>query len=434
MKKRVLAAMLSVMMVAGLVAGCGSSNKDEGKKGGDGEPFRILSIWAEDVSQGKMINDLTERYKEENPDFEYEIELVSANDLTTKIATLLASDDLPDAFAYVAGQPLTELIEADKVVNITEALTELGCEDMLTEGAANLLSGLSGTEDVYDLPLGLNMEGIWYNKALFEQAGVEAPATWDEFLGVCDTLIANGIQPIAVGGADKWPISRWINAYSMRSMGVGAVDQACAGEKSFMDEGFVESAQMVADMADKGYFGEGATTVDFTTAGQMVLAGEAAMCYNGSYFTQDILADTNPAGAEGIGFFTIPVVDESVSNATEIPMNCGNPLVLSKDKYDEDAQGWLKYFVEHAGDYGVLEQGQIKGYTYTAELEDIDPLNQMVNEVIESCTNPGTWWEAMMNNETKTAAQDNAQTLINGDMTAKEYMQSIQDAYDSSTK
>ena len=34
---------------------------------------------------------------------------------------------------------------------------------------------------------------------------------------------------------------------------------------------------------------------------------------------------------------------------------------------------------------------------------------------------------------TKTAAQDNAQTLVNGEMTAEEYMQSIQDAYDMSS-
>lgn len=461
MKKKVITLLLATTMIAGSLAGCGSPSKtaetkaeteqatagteantadtevstdaaDTADASGQEKTFKILSIWAEDVDQGKMINDLTKRFQEEvNPNFNFEIELVSSDDLSTKIATLMASNDLPDAFAYVAGQPLTELIEADKVVNISEELEKLGASDAILEGTQTLLTGLSSSEDVYDLPLGLNIEGFWYNKAKFEEAGVEVPKTWDEFLTVCDKLKENGTQPLSAGGADKWPVSRLVNAYVVRSMGVDAVAEAMKGERSFTDEGFVAAAQMVSDMAEKGYFGEGVTTVDNTTAGNMVLSGEAAMCYNGSWFTQDITADTNPAGEDGIGYFSIPVVDEAISPATEIPMNCGNVLCLSKDKYDDATAEWLKFFVLNAGDYGVTEHGQLKGYQYS-ETAEVSPINQMVNDTIDSCTKSATWFEAMMNNETKSAAQDNVQTLANGEMTAEEYMQSIQDAYELS--
>lgn len=435
MKKKIVAAFLALAMVAGCLAGCGNAAEDDSKAStdsGKGKKFKILSIWSEDADQGKMISDLTTRFQEEvNPDFEFEIELVSSNDLSTKIATLMASNDLPDAFAYVAGQPLTELIEADKVVNISEELEKMGVEDCITEGTKTLLTGLSSTEDIYDLPLGLNIEGFWYNKAMFEEAGVEAPETWDEFIEVCDTLQAKGLQPLSAGGADKWPLSRIVNAYVIRTMGVDAVGDAMKGELDFTDDKFVAAAEMVSGMAEKGYFGQGVTTVDNTTAGNMVLSGEAAMCYNGSWFTQDITADTNPAGEEGIGFFSIPVVDESISESTEIPMNCGNILCLAKDKYDEDTAEWLKFFVENAGDYGITEQGQVKGYKYS-ETAEVSPINQLVNDNIDACTKSATWFEAMMNNETKSAAQDNVQTLVNGEMTAEEYMQSIQDAYELS--
>ena len=62
----------------------------------------------------------------------------------------------------------------------------------------------------------------------------------------------------------------------------------CEGETKFTDDGFVAAAQMVADMADKGYFGEGATTVDNTTAEGMLLNGQCAMLYDGSWFTSSI--------------------------------------------------------------------------------------------------------------------------------------------------
>ena len=46
---------------------------------------------------------------------------------------------------------------------------------------------------------------VFYNKDLFEQAGVTVPATYDEFLKACDTLKAKGITPIAMGGQEATP-------------------------------------------------------------------------------------------------------------------------------------------------------------------------------------------------------------------------------------
>ena len=48
--------------------------------------------------------------------------------------------------------------------------------------------------------------------------------------------------------------------------------------------------------------------------------------------------------------------------ATEVPTNCGNILALSADKYDAATAGWLKYFVQNAGNYGMEEMGSLKGY------------------------------------------------------------------------
>ena len=102
----------------------------------------------------------------------------------------------------------------------------------------------------------------------------------------------------------------------------------------------------------------------------MLMNGQAAIFYTGSWFTQNLTDPTqNTAGEDGIGFFNIPVEDESISSSTSYSMNCGNILAMSKDK---------------------------------------------------------------MNAEVSSIAQENVQPLLNGDMTGQEYMQSIQDAYDMS--
>ncbi len=484
MKKKVLSVLLSTTMVLGVLSGCGGtsteSNNDTASEApaekseeataesteaaseekteeakeetteatettaatGDfsGEDpqlekdFHILSIWAEDNDNGVLINNICKAYQEVNPNFTYEYELVSSDDLRQKVATLVASNDLPDMFVYESGKPIVDLIEADQIVDIGAMLNEIGSTDFVTPSATSLLETLSGTDTIYDLPLGLNVEGFWYNKALFEQAGItSAPVTWDEFEEDLAKLHDAGIQPLACGAADKWGATRLINAYTVRTLGADALKNAADGNASYTDEGYVAAAAKVQEWADKGYFGEGVNTVDMNTAGSMLMTGKAAIFYNGSWFASN-LNDTsaNAAGEDGIGFFNIPTVDESVSAIDSYSMNCGNILCLSKAKEDEATKWFIKYFVEHIGDEAMTTQGSIKGYTYSAQASEMSAYTKLVLDEIGKAQSAFTWYEATMNSEVSDAAQSNVQMLLSGEMTPENYMQSIQDAADMS--
>ena len=284
---------------------------------------------------------------------------------------------------------------------------------------------------MYDLPLGLNIEGFWYNKALFEQAGVEAPTTWEEFEAVLEALAAAGIQPLTTGGADQWGATRLINALAVRTAGNDIMTKAADGEVPYTDEKLVAAAQKVYDWAEKGYFGEGITTVDMNTAGSMLMNGEAAIFYNGSWFTSNLTDEThNTAGPDGIGFFNIPVEDEAISSSTSYSMYCGTILAASKDKYDEGFAWFIKYFIENAGNVAMEEMGSVKGYNYTTAVEDMDGYTQLVLGEIDKATDGFAWWEAKMSSEVSAMAQQSVQTLLNNEMTGEEYMQAIQDCYD----
>ena len=431
MKKKAMALVMAAATAISLMAGSLSVSAATDPDTSAEKKIKVLSIWAEDSADGKILTGMLDNYtKDVNPNFSYEYEYVSASDLSTKISTLVASNDLPDLFAYSAGVPLRELIQAGKVVNVSEELKAMGEEDKVMDSAKSIMTSLSDTDDLYDLPFGMNIEGFWYNKSVFEDAGVEVPTTWDELLQVCDTLKEKGIQPIATGGSDKWPTTRIVNAYAYRTMGADAVKKACEGETKFTDDGFVAAAQMVADMADKGYFGEGATTVDNTTAEGMLLNGQCAMLYDGSWFTSSITdEETNPSGEDNIGFMGVPVVDESVSEASELPANCGNILCLSQDKYDGAMAGFLQYFVENVGNYAMGDYQSVRGYTYDVDTKDISSVTQTVIDAIADAKTSTAWWEAYMNDETKATAQDNIQSVLNGDMDGAAYMDSIEEAY-----
>ncbi|MFV0503105.1 MAG: ABC transporter substrate-binding protein [Lachnospirales bacterium] len=445
MKRKIISALAIMTIATSIFTGCGakedavaktedtakndtsSTNETSGEKN-----FKMLTIWSEDEVYGKLLTGLMEGYKTDmNENFNYEYELVSSDSLKQKVATLVASNDLPDMFAYESGRPIVDLIEADKLVNMSTELNDLGVYGNLEDGATSLLKTLSGTEDLYDLPLGLNIEGFWYNKELFETAGVEVPTTWEEFEAVCEELNSLGIQPLTAGGADRWPLTRLVNAYAYRSMGVDAMEKASTGEASYTDEGYVASAKAIQDLANKGYFGQGVVTVDMGTAGDMVMSGTAAMLYNGSWFAGDLNEDTNPAGMDGVGFFNVPVVDDSISSQNEYSMNCGNILVMDKSKYDDVSKEFLKYFVDNVGNTGMEDYGTILGYKYTVE-PNLSPYTQIVADELAKVEKSTTWFEASMNSETATIAQEQIQTLINGEITPEDYMEQIQNAYNMS--
>ena len=460
MKKKIFSLFLTAALVGSMLAGCagtsGGSSSQSAASGGEqsastgdisgvdfsGEDpkltkkIKILTIWAEDNDNGIILNKICDNYKKEvNPNFSWEYEMVASDNLTQKIATLAASNDLPDMFAYESGAPLKTLIDSDKVVNISKAVETLGCGESLNEAAVTLLKDLSGTPDIYDLPLGLNVEGFWYNKALFEKAGCTVPATWDEFETVLSKLKDAGITPLTTGGADKWPATRLINAYAVRSMGNDVMTKAADGEIQYTDAGLVKAADKVGEWAKKGYFGEGITTVDSNTAGSMLMSGKAAIYYNGSWFTQN-LADKsqNPAGDDGIGFFNVPVVDESVSPITAYSMNCGNILCLDKKKFDQSSAWFLKYFIENMGNLAMKEINSVKGYTYDVEPSNMNAYTKLVLDELGKAKEGFSWWEAKMSAEISKTAQENVQNLLNGDMDGEAYMQSIQDIYDMSKK
>lgn len=391
--------------------------------------MKILSIWPEDSDNGKLIVELTEKYiAEVNPEFEYEYSLISVNKLDEKVATLVASNDLPDIFVYGSGEALRQLIDMDILLDIGSALEAEGVYDYLDERAVELLKAHSDTDQLYDLPLGLNVEGFWYNKEIFDRFSLKPPTTWQGLFKICDTLLEAGVQPISAGGSDKWPLTRYINAYAYRSMGNDVMDRAARGEISYMNPGLIKAAQVVSDMAKKGYFGKNVLNVDQDSAGDMLLNGEAAMFYNGSWFTEKLVSESNPAGEDGIGFFPIPIVDVRISPATEFPMNCGSILAMSKDKYDEQTADWLSYFVSHIGDLAMVEFGAVKGYTYQYDGK-LSSYSELVAATIESATSSTKWFEASMKSEARKAVTDHIDSLINGDISGKEYMEFIQKEY-----
>lgn len=398
-----------------------------GLVGAQAKTISFLSIWPETNDNSKLILDLTKEYQATHPNFKVDFELIDTNSLQQKVKVLLASDDLPDVFAYESGTPILELIDAGKVVDVEKAFKDLGIYDYLDTGAVSLLKRLASNKGLYDLPLGMNVEGIWYNKADFKKAGISAPPkTWDEMMADCEKLKAVGIQPFTAGGKDKWPLSRVLNMYVMRKLGVDGLEKAVNGKLSFTDPAFIEAAKAVQDMAKKDYFGKGITTVDYATSADTLFSGKAAMLYNGSWFAENLNdPKRNVAGPDGIGFFNIPLVKGGVGTMDDYSVNCGTIICLSKAKYDKTTADWVKYVFTRMGDKAMKDYGAVKGYKTTVTNKDLSSYTKLIQAELKKVKNAGLWFEADFDSKTSQVAQDDIQALFIGVLTPEQYWKDI---------
>jgi raffinose/stachyose/melibiose transport system substrate-binding protein len=396
--------------------------------------IHYLTVQQEDEGWPKIIGELTSEYQADHPNVKWEYENIPQTDLVQKVQLLAGSDSLPLMFNYESGAPLLDLVNSGQVLELEQTFKDLGIYEELNPGAVSLLKGLVNDVGLYALPLELNIEGFWYNKQIFADNGLEVPITWDEMLQAAETLQQNDIQPFAVSGFQKWPITRLINGYVMRKYGYDVMARVAAGELKVTDPGFIEAAQVVQDMGLKGYFGEGVNTLDYGPAQDLFLQGKAAMFYMGSWAVRDFNnPEVNKIGADNIGFFNIPLVEGGVGTLGDYSINAGLTTSFSKAKYEENAEGvgdWMKFVFSNYGDRAMSDLGLITGFRVEQMPAEVPPLTQMTVKEIDKVENGAPWFEARFNAKTQSVATDNAQLLITGDMTPEEYMTELQKAID----
>ena len=67
----------------------------------------------------------------------------------------------------------------------------------------------------------MGIEGFWYNKELFTQAGITAPpTTLDELNAAVTKLKATNVIPISVGAGDKWPAAHYWYNFALRACSI----------------------------------------------------------------------------------------------------------------------------------------------------------------------------------------------------------------------
>src|SRR6478735_4852514 len=292
-----------------LTACGGSGSGGSGSGGGDPKEFSFL-VNAENTTIPAELTTLSkDQCKAENDDLPLKIETVPQTQLDQKLQLLAGQDALPVSFAPGNTPELTATLDADgQLLDFEKTFSDLGVLDKVSPAAISTIKSLYGGK-FNVLPYQYNIEGFWYNKKLFADNGIDVPQTWDDLVADAQKLDAAGVQPLSASGEQGWPLTRLISGYIFRELGPDAMKKVADGDAKLTDADYVKGAQAVADLGAQGYFGKGVGSIDYDTAINSFLSGDAGMLYMGSWVLGSFADDSlNKIGNDNIGFFPFPNV------------------------------------------------------------------------------------------------------------------------------
>ncbi|MGW8482961.1 ABC transporter substrate-binding protein [Microbacterium sp. NPDC055903] len=281
------------IMAVGALAGCTSGG------GGDENVELSFLMWGDGGETQTAYEDVIDAFEEANPNITVNAEFFNTNDYDNILKTRLSGGAGPDVYGFDLG-------------NIDTFIADGFAAD-LSEGGESYLSKLNdeAAEDsqrgggTYNLPISVSGNGLIYNKAAFEAAGItEEPTTYSALLEDSQKLLDAGYTPFAMSAQDNW-WPQFIVYYPLAEHGaneeLGA--EMAAGEATFTgNKAWTDSLDIVKELTP--FYMPNPVGTNQTAAQSAFLAGDAAM-----FPATWILSDARDAGLD-VGYMNFPTTDE----------------------------------------------------------------------------------------------------------------------------
>ena len=282
--------------VAGLALGLSACSGGSADSGMDGSTVSMFT-WVGSPDEKAQWQAYVDAAKQADPDVDVAFSGPAIGSYYTKLATQLRGSDAPCIVTLQNGR-------VTRYAGALEPLDELAKDAGVDIGEydESMIAQLSHEGSVYALPYDAEPMVMYYNKALFAEAGVAEPEvgwTTDEFLAAAEATTKDGVSGFAIGQGIGG-ISVWLEAN-------GETYISEDGVADLQDPAFVDRFQFVVDLAtEKGVAkpleASGGTFPDI----DQFSSGQAAMFINGTW---DLTHQQEEIGEENLGVATIPTDD-----------------------------------------------------------------------------------------------------------------------------
>lgn len=349
--KKLIALLLSAIMVMTLFVACGSKDNTSG----DAEKSTVASESKTPEAteapapklSGKItfytnmsnnvettLKDLAKGFMDANPGTEIVTESVAGDAFAQKLDIAMATNSLSDITA-VSSAKVTKATFVDYFL----PLDDLG----FTKD--NLLfydDGVGDDGKLYKMASAVTYWAMVYNKKVFADCGITAvPKTLDELYAACEKIKAKSIVPIATNFKDAWPLIPIAQFNTEAVKGAGYYNSLATSDELITADGIGAQFKIWLDLKNKGYLDKDLVSASWDQTQKDLAQGKVAMTCLGS-FAPKMFADQG-ADINNIGMFPWVGAPGSYVGADwffAIAKNTKNPDL---------AKAYFKYMWENGG-------------------------------------------------------------------------------------
>lgn len=316
--KKVLAAALSLACASTLFAAAAVTASAADKK--------EVVIWDyfETDAQKQMMQSLIDEFNASQDEYEASHVYVPFADYEKQLTLGIASGELPD-LVILDGCGMASFIQLGLFGDISDA--DINWDEYM-EGPmeSTMLDGKH-----YGIPFATNCTALFYNKDLFDAAGIDYPdenTTWDEFHEMAKALTKDGVSGFgnAATNTDEGTFQclQWL--------------YTAGGSYTDIEDG-VDAYKLMQEMIEDGSWTKECVNWTQSDVNNNFMAGNLAMQQNGPWQIPGIEAN---APDLNYGVTVLPKKDADSEQATSI-LGGENMGVVNKDD-TSGAEAFLKYY------------------------------------------------------------------------------------------
>lgn len=425
----------SVALVSTLLLGAcsgGGGSPSGGGESEDGEKvleFMFRGSTVEEAAYKKVI----ENFEADNPGVDVKLNVIPIDNYATKLKAAITGKKIPDVFFIAPGEvrayanskvllDLTDTVENSDSID-QDNMWEYGFDSYRYDGSTQ------GVGSLYALPKDVGPFALGYNKAMFEEAGLElpdpdVPMTWDEFIEAGQALTKDNdgdgkLDQFGTGFNVNWVLQSFV-----WSNGGDFLDETQTKVTVDTPE-FAEALQFFADQ--QNVYGitpsiEDAQTLDTY---QRWMKGEIGFFPVGPWdvgtfdteldFEYDLIP--YPAGATGESAAWIGTLGFAVAANTEHP-ELATELALYLSASEEGQQQLVDARVQIPNLKDMAEEWAADTSTTPANKQEfLDIVQDYGRALPANNTYNGEWYDYFFTN---------VQPVLDGDKTAAEYVAEVQ--------
>jgi raffinose/stachyose/melibiose transport system substrate-binding protein len=385
---------------------------------------------SDNAAQKAIWDQIANDYNAEHKGVKVEFKYLENEAFKAKLPTMLQADESrPDLFYSWGGGVMQAQDKAGFLKDVTKDVASWESELSPTAVDAFKVDG-----KVVGVPFEVGEVAFYYNKKLFEKAGVKAEEikNWDDFLVAVKKLKAAGITPLVVGAGEKWPMHFYYSYLVMRIGGEHALADAKVGKDGgFKSSTFVEAGKRLQELAALEPFQPGYLSTKHAESSGMFGDGKAAMDLMGQWLLS--MQGPNSTSGKGlaeedIGILSFPVVPGGKGKATDT-LGGVNGWLVSKSAPPE-AIDFLKFFSQQKYAKETAEKAAYIPVVKGSESAFTDPLFKRLADDLSQTTYHQNFFDQDLGPSVGRVVNDVSVAVAAGQMTPEAAAAAIQEAAD----